>query len=138
MRSVSLAIVLVLFGSMKILSQTYYEASGQTATFTLTAGAKSGFSAIHSSSPMRTGMNNAVTVASTKGAIVITLTVLPRGSVDIALYNIVGRQMYRHSGLNGTSLRIDTQSFAPGIYVALVRIEGQSYPRRFVVNRQGY
>jgi hypothetical protein len=116
-------------------SQTSYDASGQTAVFTLTAGAKSGPASIRSGSVSRTGKGNSVTVASMRGFIVVSLPSQLRFPSDIAMYDIAGKQLYRQRGFNGASFRLDTRLLAPGIYTVIVRIDGQNFSRRFAVSR---
>jgi hypothetical protein len=115
--------------------QTNYEASGQTAVFTLTPGAKIGPNAIRGNPVLRTAPLRGIDIAVVQGGIVITLSSLLRGHADIAIYNLTGRQVYRQHGMNGLTLRVDTRRFTPGIYHARVRIDGQDFSRRFAVSR---
>jgi hypothetical protein len=116
-------------------SQAFYEASGQTAVFTLTPGAKSGPSSIRGRVVSHTGPQNGIRIAMVKGGIVLTLPSLRQGRSDITIYNMAGRQVYRQRGFSGASLRFDARRFAPGMYNVLVRIDGQNYSRRFAVSR---
>lgn len=118
-------------------SQPYYEASGQTQVFTLAAGAKVGPSAIKGGRMNRFVMNTGISVVTSRGSIVVTLPALQRGSADIAVYDIKGRQGFRQSGFHGASLRLETKLFAPGVYSLLVRVDGQSFARRVAVNGRG-
>jgi hypothetical protein len=125
----------VLVCAMAAWSQTFYEASGKTAVFTLAPGAKVGPDAIRDRAVSRPGTGRALTMASGKGFIVVTLSSLRSGLGDIALYDIAGRQAYRQHGLTSASLRLDTRRFAPGMYTVVVRIDGQNYSRRFALSR---
>jgi hypothetical protein len=136
MRRSALVTASVIFGfAVACLSQTYYEASGQTAVFTLKAGAKT--SAIHSGSVIRSVLNSSINVTTVKGNIVVTLPALQRGLADISLYDIAGRQIYRQHGYSGTSLRLETRTFAPGVYSMLVCVDGKKYSRRVAVSKAG-
>ena len=115
--------------------QQYYEASGQTAVFTLTPGAKSGPASIRGKAVLYSGTQSGIRIAIVKGGIVVTLLSQRHGQSDVAIYNVAGRQVYRQCGLSGASLRFDTRRFAPGMYNVLVRIDGQNYSRRFAVSR---
>ena len=131
-----IAITLVILGCVVACwSQAYYEASGQTQVFTLTAGAKSGPVAIRKGSLMRTEKNSGINLAVTRGGIVITLPSLRRGSADISLYDLAGRQIFRQRGYWGASLRLATQTFPAGIYTAIVRVDGKNYSRRLAMSR---
>jgi hypothetical protein len=79
-------------------------------------------------------MNSGINVTTFRSSIVVTFPALHRGSADIALYNIAGRQIYRQRGFTGTSLRLETRTFALGIYTFLIRANGQNYSRRVAVN----
>jgi hypothetical protein len=120
----------VLICSVAGWSQTYFEASGQTAVFKLAAGEKSN-AAIRDVARLRPG--SALHMATVKGGILITLS--QRGFYDIAIYDMAGRQAYAAHRFNAQAVRIDTRAFAPGIYNALFRINGQNYSRRFAVSR---
>jgi hypothetical protein len=114
-------------------SQTFYEASGQTKVFTLTPGAKSGPASIRDNFFPHAKMIGGIRVTASRGGISIVLPSLRHGAADIALYNIAGRQIYRLQGYDGASLRLETRTFAPGVYSLIVRIDGQSYSRRCTV-----
>jgi hypothetical protein len=119
-------------------SQAYYEASGQTAVFTLAAGVKSGPAAIKGGFVARaTGLNDGISVTTSRGGIVVVLPVIQGGSADIALYNIMGRQIYLQQEYNGTLLRLGTKAFVPGVYSILVHIDGKSYTRLVAVSGWG-
>jgi hypothetical protein len=133
MRRIVMTMAAIIGCAMACWSQAYYEASGQTQVFTLTPGAKSGPASIRSGSFLHAKMISGIRVSATGGGIAITLPALRHGSADIALYNIAGRQMYRQRGYNGASLRLETRTFAPGVYSLIVRIDGQSYSRRITV-----
>lgn len=115
--------------------QQYYEASGQTAVFTLTPGAKSGPSSIRGRVVSRMGPQTGMRIAMVKGGFVVTLLSQRHGQSDITMYDMAGKQVYRQRGFSGSSLRFDAHRFAPGIYNLLVRIDGQNYSRRFAVSR---
>jgi hypothetical protein len=115
--------------------QQYYEASGQTAVFTLTPGAKSGPSSIRGRVVSRTGPQTGIRTAMVKGGLVVTLLSQRHGQSDISIYDMAGKQVYRQRGFSGSSLRFDAHRFAPGMYNLLVRIDGQNYSRRFAVSR---
>jgi hypothetical protein len=117
--------------------QFYYEASGQTAVFTLAAGAKSGPVTIPGGVVKHTRINSGISVIATRGGIVITLPALQHGKADIALYNLSGRQIYRQRGYIGTSLRLDIRRFAPGIYTVFVCIDGKDFSRKIAVSGRG-
>jgi hypothetical protein len=134
MKRIVLTVAAIIGCAMACWSQAYYEASGQTQVFTLTPGAKSGPAAsIRSGSFLHAKMISGIRVSATRGGIIIMLPALRQESADVALYNIAGRQMYRQRGYNGASLRLETRTFAPGVYSLIVRIEGQSYSRRITV-----
>ena len=134
MKRLAIAVAVILGCAVAGWSQAYYEASGQTQVFTLTAGAKSGPAAIRGGSVMRTGKKSGINITVTRGGIVIRLPAMHQGSVDISLYDITGRQVYRQCGTIGISLRLETQTFAPGIYNVLVHVNGQNFTRRVVLN----
>ena len=135
MKRITITAAVILGCAVACWSQAYYEASGQTQVFTLAAGAKSGPAAIRGGSVMGTVKNSGVNLAVTRSGILITLPSMQRGSADVALYDLTGRQIYRQRGYCGTSLRLQTQAFASGIYTALVRVDGKNYSRRFAVSR---
>jgi hypothetical protein len=114
--------------------QAYYEASGQTQVFTLTAGAKAGSAAIKRSPALLAAPKNGICVKAFRGGFLVTLLGLQRGYADIVLYDIKGRQVCRRRAINCTSLRLETGSFAPGIYTLFVHAWGQSFSRRIAVN----
>jgi formylglycine-generating enzyme required for sulfatase activity len=82
---------------------------------------------------LHTSPTSALQVTTTKGAIAVTLSYLQQGNAEIALYNCNGRQVYRHAG--GT-MRINTRSWAPGIYSLVVRADGKNYSRMIAVSGQ--
>ena len=137
MRGIVLVSAILMACAITGWGQAYYESSGQTQVFTLAAGAKIGPSAIKSTPALRTGINNGISVGTSRGSIVVALPALHRGVADIALYDIKGRQIYRQSGFLGTSLRLETKAIAPGVYSMLVRVDGKSYTRRVAVNGRG-
>jgi len=116
-------------------SQAYYEVSNQTKVFTLAAGAKVGSVAIRSGAVV--GINSGISVTTTRSGIMVTLPSLQRGSADIALYDIQGRQMFRQQGFGGAVLRLETRRFAPGIYSMQIRANGRSYSRMVAVSGHG-
>ena len=133
MRMIIFTIATMLGGAAAGWSQAYYEASGQTQAFTLAAGAKAGPSAIKRGSDVRSGPHYGLRVIFSRGGIVVTLPGMHRGSADIALYNIKGRQVYRQIK-NGPSLRLETPLLAPGIYNMLIRFDGLIYSHRIAVS----
>ena len=135
MRRIAIATGAMLCFAVAGWSQAYYEASGQTAVFTLAAGAKSGPAAIHNDPVVRTEAKRGVTVSMTRGALLIVLPVYQRGNAAIALFDIAGRRIYQRSGNSDKMLRLETLSFAPGIYSLLVRVDGMIYSRRIAVGR---
>jgi hypothetical protein len=135
MKRITLATAVILTCTVVGWSQDYYEASGQTQVFTFKAGAKSGPAAIHRASVQHAMVNNGIKFMTTRGRILITLPTSQQGSAKILLFNIAGRQIYRQRGYSGTSLHIETQAFASGIYTAIVRVDGKNYSRRFAVSR---
>lgn len=132
---VACAGAILLGGAVAGWGQAFYEASGQTAVFTLTPGAKSGPAAIRGRAVSRSGKGSAIRIVAVKGGMVVTLLSPRRGQSDISIYEMTGRQVYRQRGLSGSSLRLDTRRYAPGMYNLLVRIDGQNYSRRFAVSR---
>ncbi len=135
MKRITLVTAAILTCAVACWSQTCYEAIGQTVAFTLKAGAKSGPAAIRGISVMRDRLYNGISVTTTRDGILVTLPSLQRGIADIAVYDVAGRQIYRQRGFNGTSLHLETRTFAPGIYAARVQVDGQNYLRRFAVGR---
>jgi hypothetical protein len=133
MSRIALTLTAIIGCAVACWSQAYYEASGQTQVFTLTPGAKSGPASIRNGSFLHAKMNGGIRVTATRGGISIILPAQRHGSADIALYNIAGRQIYRQHGYNGASLRLETRTFAPGVYSLIVRLDGQSYSRRCTV-----
>jgi hypothetical protein len=131
------ALTIIALIAVAVWGQQYYEVSGKTQVFTLTPGAKSGPTAIRGGSVMSPGKNSSINLTVARVGIVIMLPAKQQGSVDIALYDIAGRQIYRQHGYCGTSLRLETKAFAAGIYTALVRVDGKNYSRRFAVSRRG-
>jgi hypothetical protein len=133
--------VLVAFSAMfffPVLGQgapSYYDASGQTAAFTLTPGAKSGSSAIRREVGLHSGAVNSIRIAAGKNLIGITLSFARRSPVDVAIYNVAGKRAFRQRGFNGSFLRLDARLFAPGLYSVVVRKDGQNYSRYFTVSR---
>lgn len=136
MRRIAMMITMVLCFAIIGWSQAYYEASGQTAVFMLTAGAKAGPSAIKSSPVVRTALNKGMKVSTSRGGIMIALPAF-QGHADIALYDIKGRQIYRQQGLSGTPIRLETLTLASGVYSIIIRANGLNYTRRVTVNRRG-
>ena len=137
MRHSAITGAVILGFALACWSQAYYEASGQTAVFALTAGAKAGPAAIKGGSGMHAALNNGIKVTMSRGSIVVIMPVVHQRNADIALYDVKGRQAYRYQGYNGTSLRFDTKILAPGVYSLLVRADGQSYSRRVAVSGRG-
>lgn len=133
--SIVLSSVILIY-AVSCWSQAYYEASGQTVAFTLTVGAKAGPSAIKRGPAVGSGQRRGFSVVTSRGCIVVTLPGMHRGSADIALYDIRGRQVYRQRK-DGPSLRLDTQQFAPGMYTVLIRFDGQMYSHRIVAYGRG-
>jgi hypothetical protein len=112
-----------------------YDASGQTAVFTLTPGAKSGPSAIRSGASLHSAVANSIRIAAGKNLIGITLSFARRSPVDVAIYDVAGKRAFRQRGFNGTFLRLNAHLFAPGLYSVVVRKDGQNYSRYFTVSR---
>lgn len=135
MKRITLMSAAILTFTLACWSQTCYEAIGQTVAFTLKAGAKSGPAAIREISVMRDRINSGIKVTTSRDGILVTLPSLQRGIADIAVYDVAGRQIYRQRGFSGASLRLETRTFAAGIYTALVQVDGQNYLRRFAVSR---
>jgi hypothetical protein len=135
MRRIAIAAALLLSLTVTGWSQAYYEASGQTAVFTLSAGAKSGPAAIHDDPVVRAEEKRGVTVSMVRGAVLITLPVHQRGNVAIALFDIAGRRIYQRTGDSEKMLRLETRSFAPGVYSLLVRVDGMTCSRCIAVGR---
>lgn len=137
MRNIIVISFVIFSFSITCWSQAYYEASGQTAVFTLTAGAKAGPTAIKRSPEVHAALSSDIKVTMSRGGIVVIMPVAHQRSANIALYDIRGRQVYRQQGYNGTSLQLETKAFAPGIYNLLIRADGQSYTRRVAVYGRG-
>ncbi len=117
-----------------VAGQNYYAASGQTAVFGLTAGAKSGPAAIRGNALSRLEPGRLV-ISAVKGAIVVTLSSPPRSPADIAVYDMSGKLVFHKLGFSGLIFRLDTSRLASGIYHARVRIDGQNLSRRFAVSK---
>ena len=138
MRQIALVVAAVIGCTVSGWSQSYYEASGRTAVFTLTAGAKSGSVAIRSGSAVTQVRSNiGVTVKTASSRIVVSLPALQSSSADIAIYTVAGKQIYRQRGYRGASLSLDSRQFAQGMYSVVVRVEGKSYSRRFAITGKG-
>jgi hypothetical protein len=135
MKRMTFVAAVILTYAFACWSQICYEASGQTAAFTLKAGAKSGPAAIHEISVMRDKSSSGISVTRTRGSILIILPFLEHGIGDIAVYDIAGRQIYRQREFSRASLQIETWTFAVGIYTIRVQFDGQNYIRRFMVSR---
>lgn len=120
-------------------SQSYFEASNRTSVFTLTAGAKALPSAVKESRAFHSIQAAAPRIQPMNGHVLITLPIgsFNRAGTDIALFDIKGRQVYRQNSMQGTSLRIETRSFAPGVYSMLLRIDGKSYSRLVPISAVG-
>lgn len=118
-------------------SQGYYETSGQTQVFTLTAGAKAGTTGTRSGRAFSTGKNTEIRVIAARGGVVVSLPLSLRGTAEVALFDIRGRQVFRLTGITGTSVCIESGSFAPGVYSMLIRASGTSCVRRVALNGRG-
>jgi len=134
MMAMACAFGVMLIGAAAGWGQAYYSASGTTAVFTLTPGAKTGPAAIRQNL-VRSEIGNPVAIASVKGYLVVSSSSQRHGLGDIALYNIAGKQVFRQHWLGAASFRCDTRRFAPGMYTVVVRVDGQNYSRRFAVSR---
>lgn len=135
MKRITLVAAAIVTCAVACRSQTCYEAIGQTTAFTLKAGAKSGPAAIRGIFAMRDRINSGISVTTTRDGILVTLPSLQRGIAEMAVYDVAGRLIFRQRGFSGTSLRLETRTFAPGIYTMRVQVDGQSYLRRFAVSR---
>lgn len=136
MKRFTLSLAIIFGFAVASRSQAYYEASGQTAVFTLAAGAKAGPSVIKGSFVVRTALNGEMKVTTYRGGIMIALPAI-QGHADITLYDIIGRQIYRQQGFSGTMIRLETRTLAAGVYSILVRSNGQSYTRRVAISGRG-
>jgi hypothetical protein len=128
------AVTIVLLIVAAGFCQSYYEASGQSAVFTLAAGAKSGPAAVRDqrlNRPMESGIG----IVPAKGGLLVTVPLSQRGRTDVAVYTMAGRQMYRRHGLFESGLRIDTRQFGAGIYTVCVHAGGLNFSRRFAIDR---
>jgi len=135
MMAMACAFGVMLIGAAAGWGQAYYSASGSTAVFTLSPGAKSGPDAIRRDLAVHSGIGSPVTIASVKGFLFVSSSSQRHGLGDIALYNIAGKQVFRQHWLGAASFRCDTRRFAPGMYTVVVRVDGQNYSRRFAVSR---
>lgn len=133
MRRIIISVAIILSCIVTCWSQAYYEASGQTQVFTLKAGAKSGLTTIRVGH-MAT-INNDLKITSIQNAIVISLPAISHKVVNIAMYNISGRQIFCKHGYSGTTLRLKSGWFAPGIYTAIAIIDGKNYSRLFAISK---
>jgi hypothetical protein len=127
--------IFVLAGITAGWGQAYYEASGQTSVFRLTAGARSEPAAIHPGHLSRAVITSGVNVIHSNSSVVVTLPDVKSGRVAIAIYDIKGRRVHRRDGLTGNSVRLEARLFTPGVYYLLARSGGKSYSRHFAVSR---
>jgi hypothetical protein len=121
--------------SVPASGQDYFEASGQTAAFTLQAGAKVGPSPVLRRTVSRTETGSDLRISALRNSLLVTLGSQRRAPVDIAVYSMAGRQVYLRRGFAGHAFCIDTRLMAPGIYNLSVRTDGLNFSRRFVVGR---
>ena len=131
MRRITISVAIILSCIVTCWSQAYYEASGQTQVFTLTSGAKSGLISVGHTAKI----NNDLKITSIQNAIVILLPGISHRVVNIAMYNISGRQIFCKNGYNGTTLRLKSGWFAPGIYTAIASIDGKNYSHLFAISK---
>lgn len=138
MKRIAVTVIVIMACAISGWSQAYYEASGQTDIFTLAPGAKTGHSGTQAAQTLHrvTVSNISITVARS-GIIVALPSQLPRGSADISVSNVAGRQIYRQHGFSGRTLRFENGVFKPGIYAIRVCVDGQKYVRRFAITGQG-
>ena len=114
--------------------QAYFDASGKTAVFTLKAGEKAGCFVVSTAVvQMVSNKTSSVKVATVSDGILVTLPTVKHGSADVALYDMCGRQIYRQCGVRAPALRLETRTFAMGLYTVTVRLDGKSHTCRFVV-----
>jgi hypothetical protein len=135
MKQIRISAAVILGYAIACWSLTYYEASGQTQVFTLTAGAKIGPTAINNRSISRIEKNDGINFATTLSGIVIMFSPLQSRRINIELYNLSGHQIYQRRGYFGKSICIETNAIATGIYTANVCVNGKNYSHRFAVIR---
>ncbi len=133
MKRITVMSTLVLACAAACWCQVCHDASGQTAAFTLKAGAKSGPTAIRAVAARGRG-DSGLRVTTTGSGILVTLPAMERGISDVAVYDIAGRQIYRQRGFSGTSVHFEPQTLAAGIYTVRVQGDAKNYVRRFIVS----
>jgi hypothetical protein len=134
-RSVTLITLLLIAHVSTCRSQSYYESSGQTAIFTLKAGAKSGPLSTQSSSGSHYFSTRALSIANVNNNIVILLPSLLRGYADISLCDISGRQIFRKSAFGNMPVYFNKNTLMPGIYNVSVYVDGKALSRRFLISK---
>jgi hypothetical protein len=105
-----------------VWAQQYYQASGQTQVFTLTAGAKAGSSAVLPGSRIARSVKPHMLVTTQNGVHISILCV--QGQSRISIYNLAGKrvQSAEITGASSFALRSDISN---GVYVARLEVNGR-------------
>ena len=103
-------------------SQQYYQASGQTQVFTLTAGAKAGPSAVLPRSQIARSIMPHMLVTTQNGVHISILGVQGQGRVSI--YNLAGKRVQSAETAGASSLTLRTD-ISNGVYIARLEVNGR-------------
>ena len=135
MRKITLSAAVVLGLSATAFSQSYYEASGQTAVFTLKAGARTNpVVAVKSKASTIKPAMSALSVAVNKTTITLVLGSGAIKTADLAFYDVAGKLVYRQSA-SSSVVHIDVKKFGSGVFAAVVKVDGVMMTKRFAVGR---
>ena len=103
-------------------SQQYYQASGQTRVFTLTAGAKAGPSAVLPGSRIARAVQPHMLVNTQNGVHISILGVQGKGRISI--YNLVGKRVQSAEIFSASSFALRSD-LSDGVYLARLEVNGQ-------------
>jgi len=137
MIKISAVLSTILCFSFLCWSQAYYEASGQSQVFTLSAGAKSGPASIHQPLAKFIQTRNDVKFYQLhNGNISILLPNIPQ-LAKIAVFNVFGRQVFYSTYRFNDFICIDTRLYSFGMYTIVVAIGNHKISKHFLVFGKG-
>ena len=103
-------------------SQQYYQASGQTQVFTLTAGAKAGPSAVLPGNRVARSVKPHMLVTTQNGVHISILGV--QGQSRISIYNLAGKRVQSAETADASSLTLRSD-ISNGVYIARLEVNGR-------------
>jgi hypothetical protein len=104
-----------------VFAQQYYEATGQTRVFTLTAGAKAGPSAVRKVSRATPSLKSPMVITMQNGVHISVQDF--QGIGRISIYNLAGKQV-QSAKINGKSMIALRSDLSIGVYYARLEVNG--------------